>query len=197
MWEKTLFIVAIGLKKLSADGHLWGVVNVWTHSAVALVALAKLVEEHAVLLTARLWLDNRVDAPVLVRRDALTRHRVPASNQNPRLVFYVLLAVKVKLSRDDLSCDRFLGAFVCDGFRRVGGFWFDAVELSTTVRDFVSDPLNIDESRGWSLSNWFWRNRLFVLLVSGVRNHRLLLRKPRRRFRNGRRSRCWWFVFGD
>jgi hypothetical protein len=108
--KKTLFVVTVGLQELPADSHLRLVVDVGAHSVVALVALAELVEKHAVLLAAGLRLDDGVDAPVLVRRNALAGHRVPASNQNPGLVFDVFLAVEVKLSRNDFGGGRLGGA---------------------------------------------------------------------------------------
>ena len=119
MREKALLIVTVGLQELPANGHFGLVVDVGTHAAVALVALPELVEEHAVLLAAGLRLDDRVDAPVLVGRDALAGHRVPASNQNPRLVLVldVLLAVQVELPRDDFCEGRFGGG----GFGNGGG----------------------------------------------------------------------------
>jgi hypothetical protein len=97
MGQETLFIVTICLKKLSADRNFGGVVDVGAHALVPLVALSELVEEHAVLFASSLGLDDGVDAPVLVGRNRLAGHRVPASNQNSGLVFDVLLAVEVEL----------------------------------------------------------------------------------------------------
>jgi hypothetical protein len=56
MRKETLVIETIGLEKLATDSNLRSVVDVGTHALVPLVALAKLVEEHAVLFAARLRL---------------------------------------------------------------------------------------------------------------------------------------------
>ena len=144
MREKTLFVVTVGLQELPADGHFGRVVDVGTHAVVPLVALAELVEEHAVLLAARRRLDDRVDAPVLVGRDALPGHRVSASNQNPGLVLVldVLLAVQVKLSRNNFGRRLFRGNIGNGGcLRCVRRLWFDSVELSTVVVNFVTNTL--------------------------------------------------------
>ena len=138
--------MAVRLQELPADGNFGLVVDVGAHSIVSLVALAELVVEHAVLLAAGLRFDDRVDAPVLVGGDALPRHRVPTSKQNPGLVLVldVLFAVEVKLPRDDFW------SWFYSWFRDSGRFWslgrlrFDAVELPAVVGHLITNTLKIN-----------------------------------------------------
>ena len=139
MRQETLFIVTIWLKKLSADCNLGRVVDVGTHAFVPLVALAELVEEHAVLLASSLGLDDGVDAPVLVGSDGLPSHRVPASNQNSGLVLDVLLTVEVKFPGNDFGRRRFFGDF---GFWSFGEFCFESVQFSAVIGHLVTYTLD-------------------------------------------------------
>ena len=83
MREQAPLVVAVAGEELPAYGDLLAVVDVGAHPLLALVALAELVEEHAVLLRPRLRLEDGVDAPVPSVGDGCPRHGVAAPHQRP------------------------------------------------------------------------------------------------------------------
>ena len=140
MREQAPLVVAVAGEKLAAYGDLLAVVDVGTDSLLALVALAELVEEHAVLLGPRLRLEDGVDAPVPGVGDGRPRHGVAAPHQRPRivLVLHVLLAFHVELPRDRAAHGR--APRGRDHRRRQ----LHSVQLSPVFRHLELDAVNVD-----------------------------------------------------
>ena len=137
--KQASLVVAVAGEKLPADCDLLAVVDVRAHSLLAFVALAELVEEHAVLLRPRLRLEDGVDAPVPRVGDGRPRHGVATPHQRPRivLVLHVLLALHVELPRDRAAHGRAPGR---DHRRRQ----LHSVQLSSVFRHLELDAVNVD-----------------------------------------------------
>ena len=71
--EQTFAVETTAGQEFATNGHLVWVVDVGADAFLLLVTLAKLVEEHAVLLAPGLRLEDRVDASglITVGRDTL------------------------------------------------------------------------------------------------------------------------------
>ena len=144
MREQASLVVAVAGEKLPADGDLLAVMDVGADSLLALVALAELVEEHAVLLGPRLRLEDGVDAPVPGVGDGRPRHGVAAPHQRPRivLVLHVLLALHVQLPRDGAAHGRAPGRR--RRRRRHRRRQLHSVQLPPVVRHLELDAVNVD-----------------------------------------------------